>query len=134
MFTKDLLGRYLAPGRPERFYHRAGKAASWIIMALMCLLAVFSKVSIWHLLEIKFEILVQIFPAFVLGVRGKRLGALPVLAGLLTGCAIAAGLFFAGFPKIWGFHAGLLGLLANFLVCLAVHLAQNVAKRPESTY
>ena len=70
-----------------------------------------------RLLELKFEVLIQIVPCFFLGLYWKRLSSRVVLSGMLVGLAVALGLTLAGIPKVYGFHAGVVGLGLNFMIC-----------------
>ena len=70
-----------------------------------------------RLLELKFEMLIQVVPCFFLGLYWKRLGAKTALAGLLAGLTLALILTFAGHRMVWGFHAGAVGLMVNGAVC-----------------
>ena len=71
----------------------------------------------------KFDLLVQLVPAFMLGIHWSGLKAGPTLAGLVAGLIVALSLAFGPFDavvagKAWGFHPGLYGLVVN--VALAV--------------
>jgi len=73
------------------------------------------------LLKLKFEMLVQLAPAFILGIHFKTLRSGPVIAGMAAGLAVALGLFlqrkFGANPiDIHGLHEGVIGLMANLLV------------------
>ena len=70
-----------------------------------------------RLLELKFEVLIQVVPCFFLGLYWKGLSRQTALAGMLAGLAVALGLTWSGNRLPWGFHAGVLGLFVNFSVC-----------------
>ena len=70
------------------------------------------------LLDRKFDLLVQLAPAFMLGIHWSGLRTGPVLIGLVLGIIIALTLAFGPFSfvvagKVWGFHPGLYGLAVN---------------------
>ena len=130
LFTQDLY-RLVKPKSSERHLTSMGKLFSWIIIAIMAYLAIVLPQTIWRLMEIKLEILCQVAPAIVLGLNVKSLSARAVLLGLLVGCAVALGIMFANWEGIlysnrpFGFHAGLWGLGANFLIIGIVSLFAN---------
>ena len=52
----------------------------------------------------------------MLGLQWKALSARAVLAGVITGVAVAVTIMFGPEGKPYGIHAGIWGLAANFLV------------------
>ncbi len=76
-----------------------------------------------QLLDRKFDLLVQLAPAFILGIHWQGMRAGPTLAGMLAGVLIALGLATAsafGWPSMpGGFHPGLYGLAANLTIAVA---------------
>jgi SSS family solute:Na+ symporter/sodium/pantothenate symporter len=117
MFTKDIYAVYIRPGAPESELTRLGKRCSWIVVAALSLLAIVLKeqTSLIALLDRKFDLLVQLAPAFMLGINWAGLRARPVLVGLVLGLAFGPFSFVVA-GKVWGFHPGLYGLVVN-LVC-----------------
>ena len=128
MVTKDLYARHLNPTATESQLTRLGK---WVSAAVVLLMAAIAIAFYDHrdprenilivLLKLKFEMLVQLAPAFILGIHCKNLRAGPVLAGMATGLAVALALFlqrkFAATPiDIHGLHEGVIGLAANLIV------------------
>ena len=123
MLAKDFAGpalRRRAGGRPvpEERITRIGKGVSLGVMAALTAVALTPRISLWGLLELKMELLVQAAPVFVLGLTWPGLRARAALAGVLAGTLLAAGLTLAGYGKIAGVHAGLLGAALNALVAL----------------
>ncbi len=117
--TNDVLGRG-GETRDEAALHRISRVLSWVLMALMAGLAIVLPQSIWALMVIKFELLVQVAPAIVLGVRLPKLRATSLLGGIAAGCATALLLrALPGLDSPLGVHAGIWGLGAN-LVCIAL--------------
>ena len=81
------------------------------------------QASLVKLLDRKFDVLVQLVPAFMLGIHWRGLRAGATLLGLVLGLLCALILAFAPFSfveagKIWGFHPGLYGLVLNLLVAI----------------
>jgi SSS family solute:Na+ symporter/sodium/pantothenate symporter len=125
MLTKDIYAGFLRPGASEAELTRLGKILSWTILALLVILAIALKreTSLVSLLDRKFDILVQLVPAFMLGIRWRGLRRGPVLAGLAGGLALALTLAFGPFAfveggKIGGFHPGLYGLALNLAIAV----------------
>ncbi len=124
-FTQDLY-RPLRPKATQAELTYVGKLFSWVLMAVMAGLAIVSQNTIWRLLEIKLEILIQIAPAIYLGLHVKKLKAGPVLAGMVAGTGFTLVVMIAnklGLPmpaSPLGVHAGVWGLLINLaVICLA---------------
>ena len=120
MFTKDIYAEVIAPGAKETVLTRLGKRCSWAIVGVLALLAILLKeqTSLIALIDRKFDVLVQLAPAFMLGVHWSGLRSGPVLLGVVLGLIVALGLAFGPFDivaggKICGFHPGLYGLLVN---------------------
>jgi Na+/proline symporter len=115
--TRDVFGKSLA-SRGEAAGLRASRSISWLLMAVMAVLAIYLPQSIWALMVFKFELLVQVAPAIILGVRNPQMPSLPVLVGLLAGVAVAIvlKLFVSEGAEPLGLHSGTWGLLANLLL------------------
>lgn len=119
--TKDMIEPKVA-NLTERKLHRISRGISWSLMLLMALLAIGLPQTIWALLIFKFELLIQIAPAIILGARRQQLGARAVFSGLLAGCTVAIALkVVLDVSAPLGLHAGLWGLIANIAVLLATH-------------
>ncbi|MDA1186099.1 MAG: sodium:solute symporter family protein [Acidobacteria bacterium] len=123
MFTKDIYAVHLRPDAPEAGLTR--KRCAWFVLGGLAVLAIVLKeqTSLITLLDRKFDLLVQLVPAFMLGIHWSGLKAGPTLAGLVAGLIVALSLAFGPFDavvagKAWGFHPGLYGLVVN--VALAV--------------
>ena len=101
-----------------------------LIVILVFLAIDLRDVDLVTVLTRKFDLLVQLSPAFFIGLHWKGLRARPVFAGLVVGLAIALGLAFAVGGKPWGIHAGLYGLLANLVIAVGGSL---LASRGQSS-
>lgn len=122
MFAGDVYAR-LRPRADQARLTGAGKVFSWLLMGLLVLLAIrLRDTTLIRLLDRKFDLLVQLAPAFFLGLHWRRLRAGPVLAGILAGAALALAFVFAGYPLVGGFHPGLLGLALNLAVAVGFSL------------
>ena len=119
MLTKDLYGRYARPNASEAALARMGKIVSWVTIAIVVHLAIVCRnATLMQVLDRKFDILVQLSPAFFLGIHWKRLRAGPTLVGLIVGMSIALTLAICGYGKIGGVHAGIFGLAANVVIAV----------------
>lgn len=126
MFTRDVCAVHLLPGAPEKRLTRIGKQCSWIIIAVLIGLAIVLRdaSSLVQLMDRKLDLLIQLMPAFIVGIRWRGLRAGPVLAGLLVGVSMALTLAFGDFGitrggKVFGFHPGLIGVLPNLVIAVA---------------
>ena len=139
ILTKDFTARIrgLSAERAERLT-RLAPAFSLVTMALLIVLALKLRTTLWGLLVIKFEILIQLSPAFVLGTLHDRddpraFASRDVLAGLLAGLATFVVLYTAGLKSVHGLHAGSVGVVVNYLVVfLARAVRQGQAFKPSS--
>jgi Na+/proline symporter len=97
---------------------KLGKISSWALMGIVVVVALqLQDTTLFRLLVIKFELLVQVAPAFILGFYLPRLGAGTALVGIAAGCAVAL-TGFALNTKWAGIHPGTIGVAVNLLICL----------------
>ena len=136
MVTKDVCAAHVMRGASESELTRFGKRCSWTLIALLIALALIlrEKASLVELMDRKLDLLIQLAPAFILGLRWKSLRAGPVTAGIVVGIILALGLAFGDFPftergKVMGFHPGLVALLPNLLIAV---LGSRRAPQPQS--
>ena len=122
ILAKDVVGATLLEGAPEERLTRIGKLLSWVVVAVLVLIALSPRVTLWGLTEIKMEILAQVAPLFVLGVTWRRLSTAAAFSGMLAGCATYAGLLLVGRPQVWDVHAGVVGLGVNAAACVLLTL------------
>ena len=125
IITKDFYTR-LKPGKTQAELTRLGKRLSWGIMAFSVYLAIVLPQTIWRLLEIKLELLIQIAPAIFLGLYFKKIQSSSVLWGMAIGTLFAVGTMVTNklglnIPaKPWGIHAGVWGLFINISIIFAL--------------
>ena len=117
MFTKDIYHAHLRPNCSESELTRVGKLCSWAIVGILVIIAIGTDKTLIRLLELKFEVLIQIVPCFFLGLYWRRLSARVVTIGMIAGLVCALSLSVAGYTKVAGFHAGVVGLALNTMVC-----------------
>jgi Na+/proline symporter len=112
MLAGDLLG----DSGSDPAVARRGKRFAALLLVAIIPLAFLEDFSLWRLIELKMELLIQCVPTFLLAIhwRGQRADA--TLAGLVVGTVLSVGLTFAGIPRILGVHAGIIGLVVNTIV------------------
>ena len=103
---------------PEGELTRIGKLTSWLVISVLVGLAILlqENTTLVKLLDRKFDLLVQLTPAFMIGINWRGLQTKPVLIGLSVGLVVSIGLALLGYGKINGIHAGLFGLGFNLLI------------------
>jgi SSS family solute:Na+ symporter/sodium/pantothenate symporter len=128
MFTKDIYKVYINKEATPHHLLMVGKIFGWGLIAVLVAMAWISEKtesSIWMLIRLKLEFLVQISPMFVLGIHWRKLPASAVLSGLIVGTGITLiiwsgvmiGLWDNRSP--WNVSAGVWGLAANYAICIA---------------
>jgi SSS family solute:Na+ symporter/sodium/pantothenate symporter len=125
MFTKDIYGSHIRKKAVEAVLTKVGKRCSWIVVCGLAALAIALKdqASLITLIDRKFDLLVQLAPAFMVGIHWRGLRSGPTLAGIVAGLVIAIALAFGPFDfvvggKVWGFHPGIVGLVANATIAI----------------
>ena len=125
MLSKDIYGRFINQHASDAQLTLIGKLFSWILIIVLVWLAIYlkDKASLIILLDRKFDLLVQLVPAFMLGIYWQGLSKGPVIAGLAAGIVIAILLAFGNFNfvvdgKIAGFHPGLYALVINIAIAV----------------
>ncbi len=123
--TKDVVAR-----RRNLTHEQADKLvrplaiAGVIIMIVAIGLAMRPRMTLWGLLIVKFEILMQLSPAFVFGslhdrAHERAYTVSDILPGILAGLALTLSLYITGNQSVVGFHAGTVGFLANYGIVIA---------------
>ncbi|MEM8983331.1 MAG: sodium:solute symporter family protein [Pseudomonadota bacterium] len=132
MVTKDLVAANRTQPSPEEQLTRLGKRCSLVVVVALTVLAVLlrEQASLVALIDRKFDVLVQLAPAFMLGIHWQRLRAGPVLLGMVVGLTVALVLAFGPWPfviggKVAGIHPGLIGLLVNAVIAVAGSLRRE---------
>jgi SSS family solute:Na+ symporter/sodium/pantothenate symporter len=130
--TKDFVARIRGwnDERAERLT-RFAPLFSLVILLVLGSIALVPRLTLWRLLEIKFETLIQLSPAFVLGTLHQRddprgFAAQDILCGLFLGLAMALGMWASGVKSFHGLHPGTLGVMANYA---AVFVSRTVRLR-----
>lgn len=135
MFTKDIYASFIKPGASQAHLTLVGKLCSWLVIIMLTGLAILlqDKASLVKLIDRKFDMLVQLVPAFMLGIHWRGLQKVPLLVGAIVGLLIAGLLAFYPFSftqsgKLWGIHPGLYGLVINMAIVVLGSLWLNASK------
>lgn len=118
LLSNDIYGKVIKPDADEGEKVLWGKIAGIILVFLLLLIAWKPPATLVEIFTLKFEVLIQIAPAFLLGLYWKRLSKTGVLLGMLSGAALAGGMTFSGVKTMWGWHGGVLGLALNIVVAV----------------
>lgn len=126
VFTKDIFARAKgASVAAATQLTRRPLMVSTGVMLVLILIAMRPVTTLWGLLVIKFEILIQLSPAFVLGTLHERgearaFGVNDILAGLVTGLGSTLTLYLLGATSVYGLNAGTVGVALNYCVVLGM--------------
>ncbi len=126
--AEDLFGR----PRREAATTRFGKRAAVVLMGAMTLLAIGARdVTLWGVIELKMELLIQCAPAFLIAIHWPRLRAHPALLGLAVGVGVAIWGVALDSNRVFGIHVGLLGVAANAAIACLGSLLRAPARSRE---
>lgn len=114
LLSRDLLG---SEGSDQAATRLGKRLAAGVLLATIPF-ALARELTLWRLIELKMELLVQCVPAFLIALHWRRLEAGPVLAGLIVGTLFSVGLTFADVTRLGGVHVGVAGCALNTLVAV----------------
>lgn len=136
MLSKDIYGRFVDSKASEAKLTFLGKLFSWCLILFLVWLAIYlsDKASLIKLLDRKFDILIQLVPAFMLSIHWRGMQAMPTFVGIVVGVILSLCLAYGGFDfvqngKVYGFHPGLIGLLFNLALAVGGSLWMTKAQR-----
>lgn len=115
LLSRDLLGQ---EGRDEEATRLGKRLAAGMLLAMIPF-ALWRELTLWRLIELKMELLIQCVPAFLIALHWSRLRAGPVFAGIVVGTLFSAGLSLADMTRLGGVHVGVVGCALNSLVAVA---------------
>ncbi|WP_010651358.1 sodium:solute symporter family protein [Oceanobacillus massiliensis] len=118
LISNDVYGKFINPDASEHKKVLVGKIIGVIAVGVLLLIAWNPPGTLYQIFVLKFELLVQVFPAFVLGLYWKRMASRPVFWGMLIGAVIAGILTLSGNSTLYGIHGGVIGLAVNFLIAV----------------
>ncbi|MDQ0158151.1 sodium:solute symporter family protein [Alkalibacillus salilacus] len=113
--SRDLYGRYINPKSTEEKQIKVGKIVGIIATFLLLYIAWNPPATLFDIFVLKFEVLIQIAPAFILGLYWKKLHTKSVFVGMVVGTIVAATFTFAGLEPL-GVLSGLWGLAINTII------------------
>lgn len=119
--TKDVISK-AKPALTESHLFNISKQVSWGLMLLIAILAITLPQTIWALMIFKFELLIQIAPAFILGSRNKTLTGNTMFYGLILGVVSAVAMKLIIGNSFMDIHAGVWGLMINLSVIIIGYL------------
>ncbi len=102
------------------------------LMALISILALHRDITLWRLMELKLELLIQCFPAFIIALHWRKLPAVSVLAGLAFGLTLLGALLALGIKQMAGVNAGLIALGGNVLLMGFTYFIQSLLLRSDN--
>ncbi|HHW25723.1 MAG TPA: sodium:solute symporter family protein [Firmicutes bacterium] len=123
LLSNDIYGKVISPGAEEAKKVTWGKTAGIILVLLLVLIAWKPPGTLVEIFTLKFEVLIQVAPAFLLGLYWKGMSKTGVLLGMLSGAVLAGGMTFSGVKTWHGWHGGVLGLVLNIVVAVVFSLA-----------
>ena len=119
VMVRDVLGR---TGNEARQTY-LGKLLAALLLIAIVPIALQRDVTLWRLIELKMELLIQCVPAVLLAIHWRGQSAAATLAGLLAGTLFAGSATLSGVTQLGGIHAGVVGLGLNLGVVVAGSLA-----------
>jgi len=128
MISKDLYARHINPDASEGKQVLVGKIWGIVAVAILLVIAWNPPTTLYNIFVLKFELIVQIAPAFILGLYWKRLSSWPVFFGMLAGASLAGGMTLFGFGTVYGVHGGVIGLFLNLAICVVGSLLITPSK------
>lgn len=118
VISKDVYGTFINPKASEYKQVLVGKVVGVVVVGVLLLVAWNPPGTLYQIFVLKFELLVQVFPAFVLGLYWKRMAAGPVFWGMLIGALVAGFMTLSGNSTFLGVHGGVYGLACNFIIAV----------------
>jgi solute:Na+ symporter, SSS family len=130
LISNDVYGKFIKPNASEHRKVMVGKIVGIIAIFGLLWIAWNPPGTLYEIFVLKFELLVQVFPAFVLGLYWKRLDGKAVFWGMVIGAIVAGMLTFTGNKTVYGIHGGVIGLALNFVICVTgSYLSSASAKK-----
>ncbi|GIO24042.1 sodium:solute symporter [Oceanobacillus sp. J11TS1] len=128
IISKDIYSTHINKNADEQKQILVGKIVGVAFVVILLLIAWYPPATLYRIFILKFELLIQIAPAFILGLYWRRLHRHAVLIGMLAGTILASVMVFAGLQPL-GIASGLWGLAVNFALCIVMSFVINVPKQ-----
>lgn len=131
MISNDIYGNFINPNASEKKKLLVGKLTGVVVIFLLLIIAWHPPGTLYEIFVLKFEVLIQVAPAFIIGLYWKRLSSKPVLIGMIVGATIAGIMTWTGHKTYLGFYSGIWGFLANLAICTigSLMMPASVAER-----
>ncbi|WP_235001577.1 sodium:solute symporter family protein [Halobacillus sp. Marseille-P3879] len=126
IISNDLYGSYINPDASEKKKLLVGKLTGVAAVGILVLIAWFPPGTLYQIFVLKFELLIQIAPALILGLYWNRLHTKAVFIGMLSGTIIASIMTIFGLSFL-GVANGLWGVVVNLLICVVGSLLMSVS-------
>lgn len=126
IISNDLYGRYINPDASENKKILVGKLIGVVAVIILVIIAWFPPATLYQIFVLKFELLIQVAPALILGLYWNKLHSKAVFTGMLVGTILASYMTFVNLTPL-GVFSGLWGLLINLLICVIGSLFMNVS-------
>jgi SSS family solute:Na+ symporter/sodium/pantothenate symporter len=102
-----------------------GKSISLIVVVIMASVAIYlqsleNKPTLVKLMNMKFDMLMQLAPGFILGMYWRGMKANAPFWGLVGGLICVFALYPVGTLANWGIHTGVFGLVVNLLAVFII--------------
>ena len=124
--AEDLFGRSHREADTTRF----GKRIAAALIVGMALLAIGARdVTLWGVIELKMELLIQSVPVFLIAIHWSRFRAQPALLGLAFGVGIVLAGVAWDSQRVSGVHIGVIGLAANVAIACVGSLFRVPGRR-----
>jgi sodium/pantothenate symporter len=128
ILSKDLFARLANRTMEDKEVINISKIIMVVIGILGYIIVMTPKFTLWRWVELKFEIGLQAVPALVLGIYFAWVNKKGIWTGIISGLIVTLLLTFTGHAKVLGFHAGVIGVVINFVLALIV---SYLTKQPE---
>lgn len=92
--------------------------------------SLFKPEALVNLSVLSYEGLAQLVPTVLLGLLWRRMSAVAAVSGLLVGSAVMLTLSLTGNDPLWGINGGLIALVPNVIVTVAVSMARPHSRTP----
>lgn len=134
IISHDLYGRFVNPAAADGRRILVGKLIGVAAVVVLVIIAWYPPSTLYRIFVLKFELLVQVAPALILGLYWTRMNAAAVFVGMLSGAVIASLFTLAGLQPL-GLFNGLWGLIVNLtIVAAGTMLAGAPMERRKSAY
>ena len=121
MLTKDIYHRQINKNASQAQLTLIGKSISLIVVVVMASVAIYlqsleNKPTLVKLMNMKFDILMQLAPGFILSMYWQGMKTNAPFWGLVGGLICVFALYPVGTLTNWGVHTGIFGLVINLTI------------------